>query len=86
MKEFENYKVLAIDNAKGGTLGDLIKSGQTLSDEDCAKVIKSVLLGLKHIHNHEYVHRDIKPSNLVIGDPNDYGTVKLVDFGLAIKY
>ena len=90
MKEFENYKVLAIDNVKGGTLGDLIKKrnqeGKPLSEEECAKAIKGILQGVKHIHSNDYVHRDLKPSNIVIGDPSDLETVKLVDFGLAIKY
>ena len=41
---------------------------------------------MKHIHSHDNVHRDIKPSNVVIDDINNLETVKLVDFGLAIKY
>lgn len=31
------------------------------------------------------MHRDVKPSNVVIDDLNDLQTVKIVDFGLAIK-
>ena len=31
------------------------------------------------------VHRDLKPSNVVISDPQKLETVKIVDFGLAIK-
>ena len=40
MKEFENYIVLAIEHAKGGTLTDIIKnrhsSGNPLTEEECA--------------------------------------------------
>ncbi len=40
MKEFENYKVLAIENAKDGTLADLIKQRQLenkpLTETECA--------------------------------------------------
>lgn len=32
------------------------------------------------------MHRDLKPSNVVIYDINNLETVKLVDFGLAIKF
>jgi serine/threonine protein kinase len=32
------------------------------------------------------VHRDLKPNNVVIDDVNNLETVKLVDFGLAIKF
>lgn len=48
--------------------------------------MKNILLGLKHLHRHDYVHRDIKPSNIVIGEEGQYDTIKLVDFGLAVKY
>ena len=102
--------MLAIENAKGGTIADLIKkryypekisadnnvkenkSAQKmnlpkgLTEEECAKCIRGILLGLKHIHSLDYVHRDLKPSNVVIDDISNLETVKLVDFGLAIKF
>jgi calcium/calmodulin-dependent protein kinase I len=31
------------------------------------------------------VHRDLKPSNIVIDDPNDLSSVRIADFGLAVK-
>jgi serine/threonine protein kinase len=84
-----NYIVLAIENVKGGTLGDLIKrrvtDKQPLREEDCAKAIKGILLGLKHIHSQDFIHRDLKPSNVVIENPSNLLSVKIVDFGLAIK-
>ena len=90
MKEYENYKVLAIENGKGGTLQDLMKSrrkeGKPLSDEECSKIVKGIFEGLNHIHKKDYVHRDIKPNNIVIGNVKNLESVKLVDFGLAIKY
>lgn len=57
-----------------------------MTDEECAKAIKGILQGLKHIHSMDLVHRDLKPSNIVIDDINNLETVKLVDFGLAIKF
>lgn len=86
-----NYTVLAIENASDGTVADLIKNRHyiernPLTEEECAKIIRGLLLGVKHIHNNDYVHRDLKPSNIVISDLSNLETVKLVDFGLAIKY
>ena len=90
MKEYENFKVLAIENGKGGTLHDLMKlrrkEGNPLSDEECARIVKGIFEGLNHIHKMDYVHRDIKPNNIVFGDLKNLESVKLVDFGLAIKY
>lgn len=90
MKEFVNYKVLAIEHASGGTLSDLIKlknkNKLKLTEHDCSKIVKGILLGLRHIHANDYVHRDLKPSNIVISNIGDLESVKIVDFGLAIKY
>ena len=57
-----------------------------IKDEDCSKIIKGILLGLKHLHRHDVVHRDLKPSNVVLADADQLEKVKLVDFGLAVKY
>ena len=90
MKEYENYAIMGIEYAKGGTLQDLMHQKQKkkikLQDEDFAKIIRGILKGLKHIHHNDYVHRDLKPSNVVISNPSDYETMKIVDFGLAVKY
>jgi serine/threonine protein kinase len=81
---------MGIEYAPGGTLLDLMKSKMRkkkhIKDEDCSKIIKGILQGLKHIHRNDYVHRDLKPSNVVIADRNQLENLKLVDFGLAVKY
>jgi calcium/calmodulin-dependent protein kinase I len=33
----------------------------------------------------DLVHRDLKPSNIVIQKVNDFDSVKIVDFGLAVS-
>lgn len=86
IQEFQHYIVMGIEYAAGGTVAELRKAVKRLEDEDCARLVKSILLGLKHIHNNNYVHRDIKPSNIVLKNATDYQSVKLVDFGLAVKY
>ena len=77
---------MAIEFAPGGTVAELRKRVRRLNDQDCSKLIKSILLAVKHIQKSNYVHRDIKPSNIVLKSPDDYSSIKLVDFGLAIKH
>ena len=80
---------MGIEYAKPGTLQSLMKKNKHkkhLNDDDCAKIVKGILLGLKHIHRNDYVHRDLKPSNVVISDENQLENLKLIDFGLAVKY
>jgi len=45
-------------------------------------IIKQVLRGLEHIHNHGYFHRDIKPENLLMSG----NTCKIADFGLCRRH
>ncbi len=45
-------------------------------------IVRQVLLGLQYLHSRNICHRDIKPSNLIL---DDKGTLKIVDFGFAIK-
>jgi serine/threonine protein kinase len=79
---------MGLEFAKDKTLQQLIKKSRKnpLSDENASKIVKGMLEGLRHIHKQNFIHRDLKPSNIVIGDLADLSQVKLVDFGLAIKY
>jgi serine/threonine protein kinase len=63
---------MGMEFAKDGTLLDLIRNIQKtkkyLSDQNCSRIIKSILKGLQHMHRSDYMHRDLKPSNVVISD------------------
>jgi hypothetical protein len=47
------------------------------------KWLKNIAVGLKCMHDKEYVHLDIKPANITITD-NDES--KIIDFGLIFKF
>ncbi|PKI83928.1 centractin- actin- protein of the dynactin complex [Malassezia vespertilionis] len=51
-----------------GNLYQLIRTrkGRLLTAGLMASILKQVLLGLDHIHQHGFFHRDIKPENLLI--------------------
>lgn len=56
-----------------------------LTEEISAKIMRGVFSALDYLHNEKNViHRDVKPENIVIMDHEHY-TVKLIDFGLAVK-
>ncbi|XP_059070741.1 uncharacterized protein LOC131860360 [Cryptomeria japonica] len=46
-----------------------------------------LLNGLNYLHSNWIVHHDLKPSNiLVMGDGDEHGVVKIIEFGLARIY
>ena len=68
---------------KGGTLFKFIQEREILDEKEASLLIKSVLLAVEHVHSKNIVHRDLKPDNILIDDPLDLTSIKLVDFGLS---
>jgi serine/threonine-protein kinase len=47
-------------------------------------IVRQILSGLSHAHEHGVIHRDIKPANIVLSQKAGLGDhVKILDFGLA---
>jgi len=44
------------------------------------KIVRSIALGIKYLHDHDIIHRDIKPGNIYI---DENCIVKIGDFGSA---
>ncbi|KAJ4963685.1 hypothetical protein NE237_023624 [Protea cynaroides] len=76
-----------LEYASRGTLADLLKkSGGALPELDVRCYTRSILRGLRCIHESGFVHCDIKLQNiLVYSAPDDSDDVKIADFGLAKK-
>ena len=39
--------------------------------------------GIKYLHKYGIVHLDLKQDNIMIALQNDYGKIKIMDFGLS---
>lgn len=61
-------------------LHQIIKSGQSLTDQHYQYFTYQILRGLKWMHGAGVVHRDIKPGNLLV---NSDCELRICDFGLA---
>ncbi|KAJ7623310.1 kinase-like protein [Roridomyces roridus] len=61
-------------------LHQIIKSGQTLTNEHVQYFVYQILRGAKFIHSAGVIHRDLKPGNLLV---NADCELKICDFGLS---
>jgi len=69
----------------GGELLQSLVNRGTYTEEDAQACFLKLIKALEYIHGKGIVHRDIKLENLLLKDPNDVNSVKLIDFGMA-KY
>ena len=48
--------------------------------------MKSLLIGLEHMHDNNIMHRDLKPENLLLKTKEGDFDIVIADFGLATTY
>ncbi|CAD8043118.1 unnamed protein product [Paramecium primaurelia] len=70
---------------KYGQLKRLFTDKIELSYEQKRQLMQTLFKTVAFIHERGVVHRDIKPENLLLEDPNDMTTLKIVDFGLSTR-
>eukprot|EP01061_Rhynchopus_euleeides_P046108 TRINITY_DN860_c0_g3_i1.p1 TRINITY_DN860_c0_g3~~TRINITY_DN860_c0_g3_i1.p1 ORF type:complete len:841 (+),score=146.96 TRINITY_DN860_c0_g3_i1:18-2540(+) len=66
----------------GKDLSEYLRSrpqNDPLPERDAARLMKQVLQGMLHLHQHNFVHRDIKAQNILL--TSDIHTAKLCDYG-----
>lgn len=70
----------------GGELFDKIIEKGTFSEEEARQVFKQMMLALNYCHSQGVAHRDLKPENFLFQNKDKDSTIKLIDFGLSIKF
>ena len=73
---------LAIEYLENQTLLDKIEYFTKFTVQEGSQIMVQLLEAISYSHAHNIIHRDIKPQNIFYM-PN--GTIKLGDFGIAIK-
>lgn len=75
---------IAMELAEGPSVSRAVHVG--LSLRNVLELTDRLLAGLAHAHARGVIHRDLKPDNILLAGadlPNDIGTPKIVDFGIA---
>jgi eukaryotic-like serine/threonine-protein kinase len=72
---------LVLEYVEGTLLREYLREHAPLPVEEAIGITVQLADALQYCHEHGVVHRDLKPENILI-EPG--GTVKLVDFGIAL--
>lgn len=67
---------------ENGSIAKLVKRYGKFSEQLAANYADQVLNGLCYLHDQGIVHCDIKGANLLV---TSSGTIKLADFGVAVR-
>jgi serine/threonine protein kinase len=78
-----NTLFLVMDFCEGVDLGEAIRAGRRLPESQVRRILGQLARALEHVHRKGLVHRDLKPGNVMV---DRRGTVKLMDFGLAMAH
>ena len=82
--ENEDYIFIVMEYIEGGTLGQYFKKKNfNFSERQASSIMTQIANGVKYLHRYGIVHRDLKPDNIMITQQNDYGVIKIMDFGLS---
>jgi transitional endoplasmic reticulum ATPase len=81
----QRFAYLVLDFISGETLEDRIKRDRTLRGHEIKQIVRSVLNGLKYLHDREkpLVHNDINHQNIMLDLSGSISTPKIIDFGYA---
>ncbi|XP_059118467.1 sperm motility kinase X-like [Peromyscus eremicus] len=80
--ETREHTYMVMEHAAGGDLVSHIEKVGCLKEEETHRIFTQMVCAVNYCHENGIAHRDIKPDNILL---DGKGSVKLCDFGLAIK-
>ena len=82
--ENTDYIYIVTEFIEGGTLGQYFKKKKfNFSERQAMNIMSQLASGVKYLHQYGIVHRDLKPDNIMITQQNEFGVIKIMDFGLS---
>lgn len=80
------YLHLVMELCSGGNILEHIAEQGSYSEAIAAEVMSKICVAVNHLHQLYICHRDIKPDNCLYLSSEPGAELKLVDFGLSVKF
>lgn len=80
------YLHLVMELCRGGNILEHVVQLGCLSEASAAEAMRKICMAVNHLHQLFICHRDIKPENCLYVSEDPGSELKLVDFGLSVKF
>lgn len=85
--ESQNNVYIVTEYIQHGNLKDYLSQHKDKITEQQIKTIAYTLLQtVNYLHKNDICHRDLKLGNIMLSDEKDFNKIKIIDFGLSIKF
>jgi serine/threonine protein kinase len=71
---------------EGGTLKQYLEKNKIINEAKVKEIIFYILKAIEHLHKNSIIHRDIKLDNIMLENENNLSSLKIIDFGLSIRF
>lgn len=82
----KHFLYVVMDICRGGEIFDMVLALKRFTEDDAAILGAQMLSAIDYIHKMSIMHRDIKAENFLLAEKSPTATVKMIDFGMAVKF
>lgn len=82
----KHFLYVVMDLCRGGEIFDMVLALKRFTEADAAILGAQMLAAIDYIHKMSIMHRDIKAENFLLAEKSPTATVKMIDFGMAVKF
>ena len=77
---------LITEYCEGGDIFSMIQKADNFNEKIASRIMKQVINAILYCHLNGIVHRDIKADNILFLNNNINSPIKLIDFGISVKF
>lgn len=82
----QRYIYMITELCEGGDIFSMIQKADNFNEKIASRIMKQVMNAVLYCHSTGIVHRDIKSDNILFLENNIDSPIKLIDFGISLKF